>query len=54
MGMKEIIIGDKWLKISDESFEGFVMIIEAEEKEKRIWQPLRTVVGTKEFMEIRT
>ncbi len=48
----EVRIGDEWVKYpgSEEDFRrDFVMPIVAEEKEKRIWRPLDTVIGWQEF-----
>lgn len=43
-------LGDIEFDVDKQNFHRyFVMVINAEEIEKRIWNPLTTVIGTKEF-----
>lgn len=46
----EVRLGDIWLKMEENMLDSFVGAIVAEEREKRIWRPLETVIGTKEFL----
>lgn len=50
--MNEILIGDEWIKMSQDDIDEWGRIIEAEEKEKRIWRPLYTVIGYKDFKKL--
>ena len=49
--MTEIKIGDSgWIDLPDKMIESIIGEIAAEETEKRIWRPLETVIGVKDFM----
>lgn len=54
--MKEIRVGDEWISVSQQFanyFQRWVYrFLNAEEKEKRIWRPLETAIGTRDFMEV--
>lgn len=49
----EVKIGDSgWIKVNEDNWNRMIRAWDAENIEERIWRPLETVIGWKEFKRV--
>lgn len=46
----DVLVGDEWFRVPHDEFHLFVGVVKAEQREKKIWRPLQTVIGTQDFL----
>lgn len=46
----DVLVGDEWFKVPQDDFHKFVALVNAEQVEERLFRPLQTIVGIREFM----